>query len=261
MDQKLTRELAHEAAIAGITPGSDEYCVARFAVKDEQYRTLCILALKTIIEQIPLKVSDPGIARIKLAWWRDHATSQGHPLVKCAEQLELPLTQLLDACASLSESLDSEYLRESFEDRPARERWFKSSFVDVYQLLGQETQLAIMLEQARSLLKMREEIQANIFRLSSDSLAKAGLEQENFVASPLSTACHEFIVSELTAAESDLAHALTARNRHRSPTRTYAELTLRRLQETIRDGGRLFERKVDLTPIRKMLIAWRCRWL
>ncbi|MGR8947351.1 MAG: hypothetical protein ACU84Q_04835 [Gammaproteobacteria bacterium] len=260
MDQKLIAELQHEARVAGISEGSEEYFVARFAPRATQNRTWCVLALKAIIENIPLRVSDPGVARLKLAWWRDINSSANHPLIEIARHIDLPIDDLLQACITLSHSLDEEYQRDAFANHALRRQWFENSFHDFYRLLGDDIALGICLEEARSLLRFRDELSANLFRLPVEPITKLGLEQQSFLEPAPPVECAALLLSELAAATTNLADALRERAERRSAVRTYAELVRRRLHETALDGGKLLERKVELTPIRKVFVAWRCSW-
>ena len=260
MDQNVVAQLSHEANGAGTGPGSDEYYAARFSAPNLARRAWCGLTLKTIIEEIPLKVNDPGVARLKLAWWQDPSSRANHPLFKIAERLAVDSDTLHRAVSSLSTSLDSEYSEHGFADHAARQQWFYHAYTDIYRVIGTDLSLAAHVEQARSVLRLRDQLLNNICRLPDDLLSQHKLTSDSLLQDPHKPACQQLLLDELKDSTAQLRTALHQRTERRSPIRTYAALTEQRLAETIRDGGRLLDRKLELTPIRKVWIALRCRW-
>ena len=260
MDKTIITRLNDEAAGAGVGLGSDEYYASRFASPQIRYPAWCVLALKTTIEEIPLKVSDPGVARLKLAWWQDENSRINHPLLKIGEQLGLESDLLHSAVASLSALLDREYAGTQWEDDATKHEWFNAAYTNLYQLMGVDTALAIRLEESRSLLRLRDQLLVNICRFPNHKLTRYGIDLEGLLGSAQQNARQQLILEELTGAAANLKEALTERAERRGPLATYATLTLQRLNETIADGGQLLARKVDLTALRKIGIAWRCRW-
>ena len=124
MDKTIITRLNDEAAGAGVGLGSDEYYASRFASPQIRYPAWCVLALKTTIEEIPLKVSDPGVARLKLAWWQDETSRTNHPLLKIGEQLGIDPNLLHTAVDNLSASLDSEFIGAQWKNDAAKHQWF-----------------------------------------------------------------------------------------------------------------------------------------
>ena len=150
MDQSVIRSLAHEAHGAGAGIGSDEYYATRFFAPQIRYRTWCVLTLKKIIEDIPVQVSDMGVARLKLAWWQDAKSRVSHPVFKIGEQLEIPKHELHAATESLSTFLDEELIAAPISNNDALLQWFNAAYSPIYEIIGKDLRLAISLEQARS---------------------------------------------------------------------------------------------------------------
>ena len=126
-------------------------------------------------------------------------------------------------------------------------------------MIGADSALAIRLEESRSLLRLRDQLLVNICRFPEDKLTRYGIDLEGLLDSAQQKVRQQLILEELTSVAAKLNEALVERAERRGPLATYATLTLQRLKETITDGGQLLERKVDLTALRKIWIAWRCR--
>ena len=261
MDQSIITRLQHEAATTGVGVGSDEYYATRFAPSPYRYRAWCILTLKTIIEDIPLKVSDPGVARLKLAWWQDRDSRVKHPVFEIAGELGIAPDRLHRAVGDLSESMDHEFGATPPCSDTERSQRLRDAYANLYELIGNDVELAVRLEEARSLLRLRDLLTANLCRLPSDKLAQHGLDGDSFFNAREASACQKFLNEELSAAAIQLNAALRHGAQNRGPIYCYAYLTEQRLNETIAEGGRLLEQKVDLTALRKLWLAWRCRWL
>ena len=259
MDQSIVNALAHEADGAHVGPGSDEYYASRFIPGQERYRAWCVLALKTVIEEIILRVSDPGVARLKLAWWQDADSRVNHPLFNLSVQLGVEAELLHTATGQLSTAIDQGFSNTGFPDENAQDEWYRDGYQNFYQILGGDSDLGLRLEQCRSLLQLRELITANVIRLSTTRLGHYDLSAIDFVESLPGERRQQFIHDELRATAKNLESAIHRRNARRGPVYAYAALTYKRIQETIADGGLLLERKVELTPIRKLWIAWRAQ--
>ena len=71
--------------------GSDTYYAARFAPKAKRDRLALAFAWTQELAQIRARASDPGVARLKLDWWREElvraqAGRPRHPLTRHLSQ-------------------------------------------------------------------------------------------------------------------------------------------------------------------------------
>jgi phytoene synthase len=70
-------------------PGSSAYYCVRFAPRELRRAAALLFAWRGEIGDVPLRCSDPGVARLKLDWWREE-------LARCvAAQARHPLTRAL----------------------------------------------------------------------------------------------------------------------------------------------------------------------
>lgn len=271
MDHALANKLHTELELAGLAAGTDEYYACRFLPLEQRYFSWCAFALKLTIESIPMEVSDPGVGRIKIAWWRNQlqlAAKTDHPLLKLTASLSGDFAILADALDALCMSLENENLRGQFESREQRSIWFGQSYGKIYCLLSAAAEaadksnfaiirVAESVEAARSLLRFRIELKSGIIRLASESLARHKLSLDEMSLDSNSTAMRELLSDELAVAAQHLKASIDDLPSDCGPLRAFARLTLARLMETISDGGDLISTRVEITPLRKLWTAWR----
>ncbi len=89
-------------------PGSANYYIARFAASAQRDRIAAWFAWFAHLDQIVEKAKDPGVARLKLDWWREethfmHRQAARHPLAQALSQYInadwqiMPMHRILDA--------------------------------------------------------------------------------------------------------------------------------------------------------------------
>ena len=88
--------------------GSPEYYAVRFSPLDQRERNALLIAWWRLIEGIAEQPRDPGVARLKLDWWREeltrlHADGPRHPLATGLQQAGIddralaPMVAIIDA--------------------------------------------------------------------------------------------------------------------------------------------------------------------
>lgn len=80
-------------------PGSPNYYAVRFSPPAQRERNALLLAWYALIQAIADQPHDPGVARIKLDWWRGEIANLGrraarHPLAVELQQMGFPSTAL-----------------------------------------------------------------------------------------------------------------------------------------------------------------------
>ena len=265
MDQTLLDQISAETKVANVSFGSDEYFAARFAGGSRRHAAWVIFAVKHLIENIPLNVNDPGVARLKLAWWRNQTNELTHPLLKIAKTLPIDMQALIAAVESLAGALDSEYLRELTDSHQTRDRWFTDAYNQFYYLLIEDSLRSVAddlcgaVEGARSLLRIKHEVDLQIMRIPLDSLAINNINASAVLTGTKPELLDAVLQRELALATRKLRESINNFPRRPCPAVTYALLTQKNLEETIKDGGALFSRKIELTPLRKLWISWRSK--
>lgn len=262
---------------AATPPGSSAYYSLRFGARERQPELALLLAWSREMRHIARDTSDPGIARLKLDWWREEiarATSgeARHPLTRelapsiarhglsaTAFQEHIDAweglatgrrfrtrSQLLESCAtaggSLAELLTCVNGDVSGDHAPAARRLGASLY-----LAERIRDLGADLRRHRSLLPA-ELLQVR--GLSEDALLASrdrdGLRQ---VLRELAQDCRQ-LHRETVGPGKRPALAL-------GPVLILARLRLATLDEIEQAGFPVLAERVSLTPLRKLWISWR----
>lgn len=267
----------------GVAPGSEFYYTFLFERPVRRARLQAAAALGNALIGVPEGCSDPGLARIKLAWWREELgrLAEGrsrHPLTQALQQAsgggsaaagaalgELALA--VEAGMALAGGTDEAALRHHCEATGGR----------LWALLGElgtfaegtaaaparapMVRLGALLERLRLTLETRRDLGRGWLRLPREALARHGLDAATLAGQaehPAVLALFRETLAGLDRESGDCAHALRDTG---APLCAHTALALARarLGEIQRDGGRLLTHRVLLTPLRSLWVAWRTR--
>lgn len=260
--------------------GSDFYYASLYSGREERARLANINALHVEIASIPLKVSDRGVARVKLNWWHeeaDHLAAQKprHLLTQHYARRYDDGAEVGSALHRLVEGLDQELEGRILRTDAERAAWIDATFASIYTLYAADRaapaarQLACALgswiENAYALLLINRMARCGLLRVPEDSLRSAACTR-----SDLENGTNVSAIARLVGAEVDRAldvHAAIVETAARDAvgaTRvllTWARIVERSLVEMRRDGCRVWLHSIELTPLRKLWCAWRSRAL
>jgi 15-cis-phytoene synthase len=265
-------------------PGSDMHYALLYAPSHLRDHLALINALKSELSAIPVSVSDPGVAHIKLAWWLNEVerTSNGDPTHQLTKSYVANYAHKLDissALGALIAGLDEEIGGRQFSTRNDQIEWFDRTFGPTYQAqmslmadpdadvgeIANVVELGRLIEIGYSLLNLRISSRRNLRRVPSDSLFSAGCKWDDISSGQAATAVATLLFSESEFVLDKLAaihHALARRTqRAYLPLITLSKLVQFTLMEMRDDGCRIWQHRVELTPIRKLWIAWRNRFV
>ncbi len=288
-DERRSRRSAKEGA--GDTGMYDEYCREKVAVPGSSYyySTLfvaperqkalnVVYAFKAEIEGIRRSCSDPGIARIKLEWWRDELQRalEGAPQHPVAQGIAMLITQYGLMPPDLLAIIDCAERRLNGERYPsyaALKEDHRHSAGALARLActitgceSEETSLALpdlyaALEMAHSVQNLREEATRGWIPLPTDEMEQLGVSPWDLLSHPSTPQLLALIARHLARLGEDLSSALTrlpACDRIRQlHAIIMGELMRATLHEVQRDGCRVLDHRTTLTPLRKLWIAWR----
>lgn len=262
-------------------PGSDFYYAILYVPTARREQLAVINALKNELCAIPLTVSDPGIARIKLEWWRAEAERllQGqarHPLTQSYSQTNRAIGGLHDALCALVRGLDDELGGRHLATRDDQHAWFDSTFGPYYALCmavsagnetlppGQWQTLGRWIEIGTSLLDLKPLATRRLRRLATAELIAAGCTWDD-----MESGCHDTAVVEMLDRQTrftienitNILHAAPRDiQRRQRPVFTLARIVRQTLVEMRNDGYRVWQHRIELTPLRKLWLAWRTRF-
>jgi phytoene synthase len=258
-------------------PGSDLYYATVLLPPALKLRIAALEALKHTLAKIPLEASDPGIARIKLAWWREElgrlrAGQARHPLAQTLLRLELGAAA--GAFEALSAALDDEVGDPYYDSADDLHEFFASMYAPLWRQYGaaagiseaatleRVSALGVRVELGYCLLHLRRHLAARVYRVPKSHCPPAhGVEElfENRSSPAVQESIREFGAAVLR----DLAGARDALANHGDRRLLFplarARILERTLAEAERGGFRVLDERVTLTPLRKFLSAWRVR--
>jgi phytoene synthase len=256
---------------AATPPGSSAYYSIRFGAIERRPELALLFAWRSEMRRIARDTSDPGVARLKLDWWRgeleaSHRGEGRHPLAQALgspmAMYRLPLEPFLRQIDSLEQDLlhtrPADYLQlveycdaggGSFGELLAR-TWGTPDD----QSLRHARCLGSFVRLVEIVRELGLELRRQRCALPDDLLARHGLSRETLVAAPqpavLAPALEE--LSGQAQALLPPRGAATA-----APPRILAELHRVTLEEIRRAGFPVLGNRISLTPVRKLWIAWR----
>jgi phytoene synthase len=256
--------------------GSSAHYSVRFAPAALRDHLAALLAWRHQVRAILDEVSDPGVARLKLQWWRDElgrtiAGAPRHPLsaaLKPAlERHRLPQAPFLD----LTERVESEILHRQPSDEADLDTACDQDFGALFELLARCHGLT---DSDRLGIARRLGVFCARVYLIRDSGAMARKGRTLLPVESLRE--HGLAAAALTQRENrerlpDLLAAAAARARATAPDpeeirimpgciRARTGIMEALLDEIEGDGFDVADQRIGLTPLRKLWLAWReCR--
>jgi len=269
----------------------DEYCQQKAAQSGSSFyysflflppeRRRAITALYAFcreVDDVVDEVSDPAVARTKLAWWRREtdAVFEGNPthpvgkaLVPVVRAFALPRAQLQTVIDGMAMDLE----QSRYVDFPALELYchrvagvvgLLSARIFGYQEAATERyarDLGIAFQLTNIIRDVGEDAALGRIYLPQDELARFGVPPSALLRREGGEGFVALMRHQVARAREWYARALEAlpATDRRSQRTGLAMAAIYRalLDEIERDGFRVLDRRIALTPLRKLAIAWR----
>ncbi len=254
-------------------PGSSLHYALVFLSAGDQALLLPLLALGHELQAIVIGVSDPSVAQAKLAWWQTELAHLGTP------EVSHPVCQALALCppregqiAPLFDATLIDLTQTRHLDFAGLEAYCRSGAGSLARLCGERLgiesaaaldaacELGGALRLSQIFLNIGADARRGRVYVPIDLLQEHGVTASAIVQAKsgpafatLSAALCKRVRSQLHDALSGLAPDSRRRLR---PLIILAAIQMRLLDEIDRNGSSLLEERVDLTPLRKFLIAW-----
>ena len=269
----------------------DEYCQQKAAASGSSFyysflflpaeRRRAITALYAFcreVDDVADEVSDVGLARTKLAWWRTEVANlfaghPAHPVTKALAPFVAPFG--IDA-ARMNEIIDGMEMDLTHHRYPD----FEALKLYCHRVAGVVGQLSASifgyrnpstLEYAESLGRafqltniirdVGEDARRDRVYLPQDELARFGITSEDILARRGGDAFRSLMAFQAERAQSyyDLAYSKLAPEDRRNQRAGLIMAAIYRtlLEEIRRDGFKVLDQRVALTPLRKLWIAWK----
>jgi phytoene synthase len=272
-----------------VTP--DEYCQQKAAQSGSSFyysflflpppRRRAITALFAFcreVDDVVDEIGEAAVARTKLAWWRAEigAAYDGapqHPVARALQpvvaQYRLPQSHLQTVIDGMMMDLDvNRYL-----DFPALERYCHN-VAGVVGLMSAEIfgrsddrtldyarDLGVAFQLTNIIRDVGEDARRGRIYLPQDELAQFGVKASTILAGESTDAFRALMANQVERAREWYDRALgklPAPDRHaQRPGLIMAAIYRTTLDEIARDGYRVLDRRLSLTPLRKLWIAWK----
>lgn len=258
--------------------GSSFYYAFRFLPEAQRRAIIALYAFCREVDDCVDECSDPGVARTKLHWWRSElervfAQRAEHPVGKAlAEQLDrfnLPKEYFLEIIDGMEMDLDH-HRYAAYNDlglycyRVAGVVGLLSAEIFGYrnrQTLKYAVELGQAFQLTNILRDVREDARRGRLYLPQEELQRFTVREQDILSYQQTSQVQALLQSVLERARAQYASALSLLpDEDRQAQRAgliMAEIYQATLDEIERDGLRVLEHRITLTPLRKLWIAWR----
>ena len=261
--------------------GSSFYYSFRFLPPERRRAVIALYAFCREVDDAVDEVSDPGVARMKLAWWRNEiaAAFSGTPTHPVAQALQpvvasfrLPQQHFQTVIDGMAMDLE----QNRYIDFAMLERYCHcvAGIVGLMsaEIFGYESaatrdyarQLGIAFQLTNIIRDVGEDARRDRIYLPQEELERFGVTAADVFARRATPAFQELMRYQVTRAREFYARALAllpaADRRSQRPGLIMAAIYQTLLDEIERDGFHVLDRRIALTPLRKAWIAWKTSW-
>jgi len=262
-------------------PGSNYYYSTVFLPAERQRPLHVIFAFKEELTAIPKTCADPGVARLKLEWWRQELAAvfsgrrSAHPvataLAELAARAAAPKTEIFATINAVEHDIGP-LACPTFADLTAHFRrvyggfWRIAAGIAGFEHRATPDRIADLgsaIDLSQSLQDLRIDATRGRAVLPAAELSAHGIDPQDMCGPQAPGRLRPMLavhVERLRGLLSDgIAEVPTLDRMRQLNTLVMANLLLVILEEIKHDGYRVSEHRLGLTPVRKLLIAWRTK--
>jgi 15-cis-phytoene synthase len=281
-------------AIADVGMSPHEYCRERAARSGSSFyysflflpepRRRAIIALYAFcreVDDVVDEISDPAVARLKLAWWRTEVASiysgtPQHPVSRALTDIVHPFKLGREHLEEIVDGMAMDLDRNRYEDFSALSLYchrvagvvgLLSAQIFGYSeraTLDYAHDLGMAFQLTNIIRDIGEDARRNRIYLPLDDLARYGVGPADIMHGRVSENLRNLLHFEIARARSFYRQAMeklpAADRRCQRAGLIMAAIYQRLLEEIEAEGCGVLKAKVSLTPLRKFWIAWRT-WL
>jgi len=261
--------------------GSSFYYSFRFLPPEQRRAVTALYAFCREVDDVVDEVTDPGVARVKLGWWRTElaATFEGrahHPvalaLAPAVAAFKLPQEHFQTIIDGMTMDLE----RNRYPDFATLERYCHC-VAGVVGLLSAEIfgysepatrdyarDLGVAFQLTNIIRDVGEDARRGRIYLPQDELSRFGVEVDDLLRRHVTTGFTALMAHQVERARTFYARALAvlpaAERRAQRPGLIAGAIYQALLTEIERDEYRVLDRRIALTPLFKAWTAWKTSW-
>jgi phytoene synthase len=266
--------------------GSALYYALRLAPPARRPALAAVQAFCREVREVAREVSDPSVARLKLAWWHTEiaasfAARAQHPVAQAlapgVKEFKLPQA-VFDA---VIDGIAADLERAAYPDFGALEahcRRVAGGIADLSaRILGgaeaagnhdeYARDLGVALQLTAIIQRLAADVRHGRVYLPEDELARFGVTGEDLVQRRAGPGFAALMAHQAERARSFYARALAklaampaSERRAQRPGLALSAIGEALLDEIQSDGFRVLDRRISLTPLCKAWIAWKTSW-
>lgn len=261
--------------------GSSFYNSFRFLPEERRRAIIALYAFCREVDDVVDETTDAAVARIKLEWWRAQVAAifdgvPQHPVAQAlkpvVQAFQLPQEHLLAVIDGMAMDLDFDRypdfaLLERYCDRVAGVVGLMSAQIFGYSndsTRAYARDLGIAFQLTNIIRDVGEDAQRGRIYLPQDEMERFGVASAELFqkrVTPGFKALMEFQVQRARKFYDKAFAALPAADRRaQRPGLIMAAIYRALLDEIVRDGFRVLDRRYSLSPLRKAWIAWMTSW-
>jgi phytoene synthase len=275
MDLPAAHAYCQEKAAAS---GSSFYYSFRFLAPERRRAITAFYAFCREVDDVADECRDPAVARAKLAWWRDevarlYAGVPTHPVTLALREAIEPFRLPREAFEQIIDGMEMDLGHVRYPD-------FKALRLYCHRVAGVVGEVAALIfgAQDHTTLKYANRLGlafqlTNIIRdvgedarrgriyLPQDELAEYGVAEDDLPRARMSESFRRLMEFQYQRAEQTYTEALAllpaGERRAQRPGLIMAAIYRALLQEIRADGYQVLDRRISLTPLRKLWLAWK----
>jgi phytoene synthase len=258
--------------------GSSFYYAFLFLPAEQRRAITALYAFCREVDDIVDECADTAVASAKLAWWRDelarlfHGTPQ-HPVTSALKPLAATHAITQERLNEIIAGMEMDLRQTRYLDYAALERYcyHVAGVVGILaagifgyrnpQTLQYAETLGRALQLTNIIRDVGEDARKGRIYLPLDELAQFQVTVSDILNLRDTPAFRRLMAFQVERAQAQYSHALALLppedRRAQRPGLAMAAIYRALLEEIRRDGCHVLERRVALTPIRKLWIAWR----
>jgi len=264
-----------------LPPGSSLFYAVRVLPADRRRALIALHAFCREVAEVAREVADSGVARLKLAWWATEVAAAfgGRPQHPVAQAL-VPALHAFDLPAAPFHAVIEGALADcehraypSFAMLEAQCRaiagnvWELSAAICGYRdpaTLASVRELGVGLRLAGIVRDVGADARRGRLYVPEDELARFGVDANALLLRRHEPGFAALVAQQAARARERCASAVAALpafdRKAQRPAIIMAALAAALLEEIRRDGFRVLERRVALTPLAKAWVAWKASW-